>query len=537
MVVRDPTLARIELAYLAFNMAEFATWIAILVYAYDLGGAGAATLAAVVQLIPAGFVAPLVASAVDRYRRDHVLVVGYLCQAAAFGATAASMYAGAPVFVTVAFAVVAACSITVTRPVQGVILPALTHSPADLTAANAVAGLAENVGIFVGPFVGGVLLGRAQPGDVFAAFAIVLLVAGALVARLPADFIEARPMAGAGWRTVLGGTFEGIGVLRDAPRPRLLVVILGGTVVVLGALDLLVVATAIDFLGVGQAWAGFLYAAFGFGGIVGSLAAVGLIGRRRMTPALAGGGALYGLPISTTGLVPIPSGAALLFGIAGAGYSVAAVAGRTLLQRVAPEAALARVFGVLESLTMFAFAAGTAFTGAVIALVGVSGALVAVGLIVPTLILLAWTSLSAIDRDARPIDAAALELLRRLPIFAPLSAPSMERILVEIERADLPSGTEVIREGDPGDRFYVVADGRFDVSVRGTKISEGATGDYFGEIALLRDVPRTATVTAVTPLSLIVIERERFLEAVTGHPRSHAQAESVAAERVATAQR
>jgi signal-transduction protein with cAMP-binding, CBS, and nucleotidyltransferase domain len=186
---------------------------------------------------------------------------------------------------------------------------------------------------------------------------------------------------------------------------------------------------------------------------------------------------------------------------------------------------------------MFAFALGTAITGALITGFGVAGALVVAGLLVPGLIVLAWLRLASIDRDARPIDTEALELLRRLPIFAPLSAPSIDRILAELERVDVPAGEVVIREGDAGDRFYVIAEGRVAFSVRGDTINEGGPGDYFGEIALLRDVPRTATAMAITPLRLIAIERNRFLEAVTGHPQTRASAEEVAAERLSTAHR
>ena len=533
-VLRDPTLARIELAYLGFNMAEFATWIAILVYAYDLGGAGAAAVVAVIQLIPAALVAPFAATIGDRFRRDRVLLAGYLIQAAAFGSTALAMYGDAPAAVTIAFATAAAAAVTLTRPVQSVITPILTHSPADLTAANAVAGLAETLGIFTGPLLGGLLLARSEPGDVFLAFAGVSVVAATLVARLPA--IPAPPGQGApgGVGHVLRESFGGFGVLRREPEALLLVTILATMVIVLGGLELLFVAIAIDLLALGESWAGFLYAAFGLGGVVGAVAAVALIGRRRMTPALAANAALYGLPIVAIGVIPTPLSAPLLFGVAGAGYSVASVAGRTLLQRTAPEALLARIFGILEGLTMFAYAVGSGIVGILIGVAGVAGAIVVVGIVVPVLVALAWLRLARIDRDARPLDFRALALLRALPIFAPLSAPTIERILGELEWLDLPAGAVVIREGEPGDRFYVIADGQVEVSVRGAVVNTAGPGGHVGEIALLRDVPRTATVTALTPLHLIAIERGRFLEAVTGHPESRASAESVVSDRLQT---
>jgi CRP-like cAMP-binding protein len=167
----------------------------------------------------------------------------------------------------------------------------------------------------------------------------------------------------------------------------------------------------------------------------------------------------------------------------------------------------------------------------------VETALVVVGLIVPIAVAVAWVGLAAIDRDARPVDVDALELLRGLPIFAPLSALAIDRILADMVRLDVPAGEVVIREGDPGDRFYVIVDGATSVSVDGNSVSSGGPGDHFGEIALLRNVPRTATVTAETELRLIAIERGPFLEAVTGHPESRASAEAVAAERLAVTHR
>ncbi|MEO5705016.1 MAG: MFS transporter [Candidatus Limnocylindrales bacterium] len=535
-VARDSTLARIELAFLGFNMAEYATWIAILVYGYGEGGSGFAALIAVAQLVPAGLVAPLIAGLADRFRRDRVLFAGYLWQAGSFGATAAALYLDAPIALTIVAAAVAATSVTITRPVQAVILPSISHSPAHLTAANAVSGLAENSGIFLGPLLAGLLLARSEPGDVFAVFAVVSLVNAVLVSRLPPSYppgrVDDRTRT---WRDGLAETFGGFGALRREPRALLLVTILTAVMIVFGALDLLFVAVAIDLLGLGESWAGYLNAAFGLGGVAGAVATVALVGRRRMTPAIAGGGALYGLPISMIAVAPSPVIASGLLAGAGVGFSIVNVAGRTLLQRVAPEALLGRVFGVLEGLSMFALAVGAVLAGTLIAAFEVSGALFVVGCFVPIAVALAWRGLAAIDRDARPVDVEALELLRRLPIFAPLSALAIDRILIDLVRLEVPAGEVVIREGDAADRFYVIVEGRVEISVAGTAVSSQEAGDHFGEIALLRSVPRTATVTALTPLRLIAIGRELFLEAVTGHPLSQINADSVADERMAAA--
>ena len=527
-VARDSTLARIELAFLGFNMAEYATWMATLVYAYGLGGAGVAAIFAFVQLIPAGLVAPFAATAGDRFRRDHALLGGYLCQAAAMGLTAVALYADAPPALVALVAASASASFTLTRPVQSVILPGITHSPGDLTAANAVSGLAENVGIFVGPLLGGLLLVGEQPGLVFAAFAFVSLVGALLVARLPSEVQGGSQPSVGGIRDVIEESFGGFRALAGNRPVLLITLVLSAATTVVGALDILFVATAIDLLGASESWAGFMYAAFGLGGVLGAVATVLLVGRRRMTPALAASGGLFGLPISVIGIAPAIVTAPLLFALSGAGFSVTSVAGRTLLQRTAPEAVLARVFGVLEGLTMVSLAIGSLVTGALVGALGVAGTLVVEGLLVPAVLLLVWVRLGALDRHARHPDPEALALLRPLPIFAPLSAPTIERILAELTWLRVPAGEALIREGDPGDRFYILAEGEVTVSIRAETVGVRGPGEHFGEIALLRSVPRTATVTATTPLRLIAIERERFLEAVTGHPQSKASAEAVA---------
>ena len=229
-----------------------------------------------------------------------------------------------------------------------------------------------------------------------------------------------------------------------------------------------------------------------------------------MTPALASSGTLLGVPIALVGVIPSTLAAPLLFLASGAGYSMSSVAGQTLLQRTAPEALLARVFGVLESLAMFALALGSIAAGAIAATIGPAPALVLAGLLVPFVLVVVWRMLArSTETRGRP-DAEALALLRRLPIFAPLSALTIERILAELTRLEVPAGHVLIRQGDLGDRFYVIAEGRVEAVRDGVVVAERGPGDHFGEIALLRDVPRTATVTALTPLRIIAIERERL---------------------------
>jgi hypothetical protein len=237
-------------------------------------------------------------------------------------------------------------------------------------------------------------------------------------------------------------------------------------------------------------------------------------------------------PVAVIGAAPAAATAPVWFAVAGAGGSVAWVAGTTLLQRIAPDEVLARVFGVLEGLRAFALAIGSLGASALIAAFGVRVALVVIAALAPAVILAMWIPLSSIDRDAPAPDPELVAFVRRIPLFSPLPPPAIERIVMHLERAELASGQFLIREGDVGDRFVLIVSGEADVTRDGTHITSLHAGDHVGEIALLRDIPRTATVTAKTSLELLTLDRATFLEAVTGYAQSRERAEAIAEARL-----
>ncbi len=526
-VLRDPALRRTETSFLIFNMSENATWIAILVFAYARGGAAAAATVSVIQLIPSAIVAPIAAYAGDRFRRDRVLFAAYVVQSASMGITAAALLFADALPIVYATAAVTAMSVTFTRPAQAALLPALARTPEALTAANATSGLVEGVGIMLGPVIAGVVLGVADAGVVFATFSLLTAVGALLVARLPVDLAAPMPVPGLDTSTMWRETLGGFIALRRSRDARTLVLVLASGFLVIGALDVLFVSAAIDILHIGQSGVGYLNAAFGAGGIVGAAAAVALVGRRRLTPPIARGSGVFGAPVAAVAIAPSTIGAPILFAIAGAGRSVADVAGRTLLQRVAPEEALTRVFGVLEGLVMVALALGSAGAGALVEAFGERAALVVAGAFSPLVIVLLSRRLLAVDRLAVAPDAEMLALLRSLEIFAPLRPTVLERLVGELEPLVLEQGIVVIQQGDVGDRFYVIAEGDAAVDVDGRTVASLGAGEAFGEIALLRDVPRIATVTTTSQTRLLALAREPFLEAVTGHPQSHQAAHAL----------
>jgi MFS family permease len=532
-VMVEPNLRRVELAFLGFNMTEFATWIAILVYAFGRGGAATAGAVSVLLLIPSAIIAPFAAYSGDRFRRDRVLLVGYTVQGLAMGTTAVALSEEAASWVVYAAATVASISITFTRPAHNTLVPSLTKTPEDLTAANVVTGLAEGSGKMLGPVSAGILLGVLGPGAVFAVFAGVELLGALLISGLRVDPLAVTPAGRMSANDVWRETLRGFRTLRHEREPRLIVLLLSSGVVVVGALDILFVATAIDLLDIGQSGAGYLSAAFGVGALIGAATTIVLVGRRRLTPPLAAGAVAFGMPIGLVAVAPSAVTAPILFATAGGGRSIGDVAGRTLLQRISPNDVLSRVFGVLEGLMMLALAIGSLSAAVLIEVFGIQTALIVIGAYLPIVLLLRSGRLLSIDRRAAAPDSETLSLLREIPFFSPLPAPALERVMADLIPVQAAPGTVVIREGDIGDRFYVILEGEARVTRGGRHLLDEGRGSYMGEIALLRDVPRTASVTAKTQLKLVALEREPFLLAVTGHPQSHRAAQAVAEERSA----
>jgi hypothetical protein len=529
-VFGNPDLRRVELAFVGFTASEWATWIAILVFAYQVGGAAAAGAIGVIQLIPAAVFAPFASVLGDRCRRERVLLASYIIQALTTGAMAAALFLGAPVPAIYAFAALSATSITLTRPAQGALLPSLARTPEELTAANVAAGWIESLSVFGGPALAGVLLGVWGPGVVFATMSGALLCSALLAARIEGRSASA-PAHGEPASGVLGELLGGFHALVGERRPRLIVCLMAAGFVAEGAIDILLVVLAFQVLDLGSAGVGFLNAAFGIGGIVGAGATTLFVARRRLAPSLFGGAAAWGGALVMIGFFPGRIAAPILVGVAGVGRPLIDVAGRTLLQRVVADQVLSRVFGVLEGLYMAGVALGLTCVPALLAILGERATLAAAGAFLPLIFLLASRRLVEIDA-ASVIPEAQLTLLRSLPLFAPLSAPVMERLASRLVPIEVLAGTAIIRQGDPGDRFYIVTEGEVAVSKDGRPVATLEQGDFFGEIALLHDVPRTATVTARTNVRLYALERDDFLEAVTGHPLSKEAADTVTRARL-----
>jgi len=291
---------------------------------------------------------------------------------------------------------------------------------------------------------------------------------------------------------------------------------------------------AIQLLHLGNAGVGYLNSAFGIGGVVGAAITVALVARQKLATDFAIGTLLWGLPLILAGLFPNEAAAIVLFALIGVGDTIVEVAVPTLLQRAVPDEVLGRVFGAIESMIIGAMGIGAILAPVLVSSIGVRGALIAFGAILPVLGILSWHRLGAIDR-AYALPERQLGLLRANPIFAPLAEAQLEQLARALDEEQVAAGTTVVREGEPGDRFYIIAAGDLDVSVDGAQVRTLGEGDHFGEIALLREVPRTATVTARSDADLYALDQDEFISAVTGHATSVEAAEAVVSQRLATA--
>ena len=533
-ILRSRDLRRLLLAYLVFNAAEYGTWIAILLFAYQATGPASVGLVALLQLVPAAIVAPLAASVGDRYPRHRVLLGGYVAYAAGLAATAVVMVIGAPAPLVYLVAALGGAALVVTRPTQSALIPALSASAEELTSANGAAQVVEGAGILLGPLLSAAVLTQATPSAIFAIGAMGVLAGALLVSRLqplPSEPFGLDADVGTASAPALPpprrstAFLAGVRAVLDDPDARLVVGLMSARMVIIGAADVLFVLMALELLGMGEPGAAILNAAVGAGTIAGGALSFILAGRGRLLAVAAAGASLWGMALGLAGLLVSPFLASLLLIAGGAGLAMVDVAGRTILQRSVRDEVLASVFGVQEGLAMGALAAGSILVPALVVAVGLSGAIVTMAAFLPVVIAVAWSRLLSLDaRTVLP--AREIALLRRVALFGPLPAPQLEAIARHATWLSLTAGSIVIRQGDRGDRYYVLASGAVRVERDGRHLRDLATpGDGFGEIALLRDVPRTATVTATEPSTLLMIGRAAFLAAVTGHPTIEAEAD------------
>jgi MFS family permease len=534
-VLRHPALRRMAGAFLAFSIGEWATWVAIVIYAYARGGATEAGLIAFVQLVPSIISAPIAGTLGDRYPRARVLFAGYIIQAAAMALAAVALWAALPPPVVYALATVTATAITITRPAQASLLPDVAETPDQLTAANVTAGTIEGLGTLAGPAFAGVLTAVGGPALVFAASSVGLFLAALAVVPLirASRTIMADPHGSHDSEPLPRMLVRGLTEIVSDRRLRSLTALFACAALLTGALDIFYAVLAFDVLGLDASAVGYLGAATGIGMLAGGILAVALVGRPRLGLPILAACVVFGGAIALIGFTGAALLVVLLLALAGIGAVFVFIGVQTLTQRIAGDVVRGRVFGVYEAMQQMSIAIGALAVPVLIGLAGVTGAFVIVGLALPLVALVAGRSLLAADQTV----VLRVEELRRLrgnPLFAPLSAPVVESLAAALKAEAFSPGEVIVRQGDRGDRYYLLARGAVRVEIDDHLVQALGPGDGFGEIALMRDVPRTATVRAIDDVEVFSLAREPFLEALTGVPASRAAAEAVVRQRLAT---
>ncbi len=386
-----PDLRRLQLAWAAASVGGWTFMVALAVHAYAVGGAAAVGLAALARMAPAGLAAPLMGLAADRFPRRDVLLAAAIARVALLAAAAAGVAAGAPFALTLTLAALFTVASAAHKPAQAALLPHLTRDPAP---ANALASSIDNAAFIVGAVAAGVLVATVGAATAFAAAGATFALAAIFVARIARDNIK-------GPGPFRFGALEGMRVVAQDRRLRLLVGVLSASTLIEGMVDVLVVVTALELLDLGGAGVGWLNAAWGVGGLAGGAVALLLVGGGYLHLALPAGGLLIGLPLIALGVLPLPVAALVLLLVLGIGYSLVEVAGTTLLQRLAHDRVRARAFAVVESSYWLTTGAGAMLAPLVVAVAGPRGALVVVGAALPLIVLARWTALTHLARKTR----------------------------------------------------------------------------------------------------------------------------------------
>jgi hypothetical protein len=531
--VRDalqlPDMRRIELGYGLSITGELAGTVALVVYALSAGGAGLVAVYAASRTVAGMGVALVLTGITSRLRRDRLLRWSTGLRMILLAAAALLAASGQPSAAVIAAGAASSALAGTYRPLQAAVLPWLVRTPAELAASNAVTAVMENSGALAGPLLAGGLLAVAAPAAAIAAAAGVLAATSLSLLRLTVPDTPDLPGRDAVQvaRDVASGLAE---FLRMAPPGGVAILAFAQTLL-RGALVVLIAVLAVHVLALGGSAVGWLTAAFGVGGLIGGAVAAAAVRITRLGRSFIAGMLVWGLPLAFLALRPAAALAYLALAVVGIGNAVVDVSAFTLVTRLAGPRTAGRTLGALEFVALAGLATGSILTPVLLHLFGTRGTLALLGGGLAGLALAHAGRFRRLDQAMPPPDPEA-GLLVTLPMFAPLPLAVTELLAAETEPRHFPAGTVVIREGEPGDHFHLIIEGSATVSVHGAPRPSLHRGDCFGEIALLRDTPRTATVTAERPLHTLALGREQFLTAVTGNPASKTAADELAAQRL-----
>lgn len=532
-VFRSRNLRRMQLALAGSMIGDWAYATAVVVWAYDVGGAQAVGIFASVRLLLMALFAPLASSLADRYPRKAVMIVADGLRVLGVTGAVLCLFADtppAPIFVLATLASLFGC---IFRPAQMAWMPALAENPRELAASNGASSTIESLAFFLGPALGAFLIALRDVETVFLFNAATFLWSAVLVMSIHP---RAEPVADEMGETepgedAAGGILAGFTqIWRDAGL-RLVAFLVCTQTVIAGASTVFAVLFAVEYLETGPEGVGYVDSAFGVGAILGGFFAISRAARNRLTWDLGVGTFCWAAPLVLVALWPSPITVFAVVIVMGFANPLVDVNFATIVQRVAPEAVLGRVFGAFEGALIGTMALGAAVMPFLVDWMGLRPTLVVLAVAVAAPVLLMAPAMRRLDETLR--EPAALPLLRTLSIFAPLAPSTLEALARQVTRVPVAAGVPVLREGEESDRFFVIESGRVQVTQGDRVLREEGAGEFFGEIGLLRDVPRTATITATEDTVLLALTRSAFLDAVTGSREASTAADDVVSRRLA----
>ena len=530
-VFRNPSLRRIQTALAGSLIGDWAYSVAVAVWAYGVGGPGAVGIWAAVKYVSMALFAPVGSYIGDRLPRKKVLIGADLIRVVIVTGATACLFAGTPPWPVFVLGTLASLVGGVFRPTQMAWMPSLTDRPEELTAANAVASTLESLAFFVGPALGATLIAVTNVETVFLANAATFLFSALIVMRIRPLVPDEVPGDGTGDAPtgpapgVVAEMTAGIRTVWGDRNLRMIATIVSAQTVVAGAQVVFAVVLAVEVLRTGAAGVGYINSVFGIGAVLGGFVAIARSTGNRLANDVVMGTLLWSLPLIVVVVWPSPAAVFVMAIMMGFGNPLVDTNFVTIIQRIAPQRVLGRVFGAFEAMLIGGMALGSAVMPLLITRLGLRPALavIAVVVAVPTLALLARCR--ALDATLR--EPEGTRLLRSIPMFAPLTRATLEGLARRLTHEVAPAGQVILRKGDESDRFLVIVSGAVEVTDDGRVLRTEGPGDYFGEIGLLRDVPRTATVTATEDTDLLVLARGDFLGAMTGEESIRAGEEIV----------
>jgi MFS family permease len=510
--------------------------VAVSVMAFDLGGPGAVGLVGAIRMLPTALLGGAVGVA-DRFPRPRVVAaVNVALVLVAVTMAVLADTGGSVAALTLVVAVGAALSVPL-KPSLQAMLPQLARRPQDLARVNSAYSTVTSIGSVLGPALGGALLAARGAVPVWLVLAAVYAATALVAVSIRTPFQPPRRTGTGGrWRAAWTVPFQGLRALAPSGA-RVLFGLFMVQRVMLGMVNVFVVLYAHDVAGAdGDGLSGGFFTALGVGGLLGSVLSFAATGRRgRVWFAI--GIALWGLPVAVLGAAAGTAAGGAVAGLVaftavGVGNAFAGIFGYSLVNRLLADHLAGRGWGAFHSVGAVAVAAGSLGAPPLVDLLGLSGAMLTTGLLVTVAPLACTAGLRALEAATtpRPED---VELLGGVGVLAPLPRLTLERLACAADRREVATGVPVVREHAAGEEFFVVESGSLVVRREAVDVRRLGPGDAFGEVALLRSVPRTATVLTTGPSVLLSLRREDFVATVTGHRPTDAGADGAVSELLA----